>query len=165
MCLIVRDVGGFSLSDTHLLLFFCRRDVVGLWVRRFAFPESRGTRRWCAQLIGGSRLLYQLGWLCFLMVTGHSQSLACHVRSRAWFTDGHSFAFPDGISCRVPGLRSFIQFLRHLPLLRTSSTFPYPLCSHSSNTFIGEMAHDGDRGKHPRNKDSSHAAQTPPPLG
>jgi hypothetical protein len=34
------DVGGFSLFDPHLLLFLCRRKVMGPWVRRFAFPES-----------------------------------------------------------------------------------------------------------------------------
>jgi hypothetical protein len=28
MCVTVKDVGGFSLSDPHLLLFFYRRDVV-----------------------------------------------------------------------------------------------------------------------------------------
>jgi hypothetical protein len=34
------DVGGFSVFDLSLLLFLCRRDVIGLWVCRFAFPGS-----------------------------------------------------------------------------------------------------------------------------
>jgi hypothetical protein len=40
MRVTVGDVGGFSLSDMRLLLFFYRRDIVGLWVRWFAFPRS-----------------------------------------------------------------------------------------------------------------------------
>jgi hypothetical protein len=40
MRVTVGDVGGFSLSNMRLLLFFYRRDIVGLWVRWFAFPRS-----------------------------------------------------------------------------------------------------------------------------
>jgi hypothetical protein len=70
-------------------------------------------------------------------------------------------ALPFGISCIMPGLISFIQFLCHLPLLRSSSAFPCALHTHSSNTLVAEMAHDDDHGKHPRKEDSS---REPPPL-
>jgi hypothetical protein len=52
-----------------------------------------------------------------------------------------------GIHCRVSGLASSIQSLRHLPLHRSSSASPCPLHSHNSNTIIGEMDHGGDHGK------------------
>jgi hypothetical protein len=45
MCVTVGDVGGFSLSDPCLLLFFYRPDVMGSWVCQFAFPGSRGALR------------------------------------------------------------------------------------------------------------------------
>jgi hypothetical protein len=163
MCITVGDVGGFSLSDPHLLLFFYHHDVVGSWVRWFTFPGSQGARRWCTWLlIGGPRLYCQGGWLCLLVVTSHSRPLACHTRSRARLMNDHRFAFSYGISCRVQCLSSFIQFLRHLPLLRSSSAFPCPLCSRSSNTLVEEMAHDSDHGKHPHNEDSSRGLPPPP---
>jgi hypothetical protein len=60
-----------------------------------------------------------------------------------------------GLSCRVSGLGSSIQFLHRLPLLRSSSVSLRPLCSHSSNTLIGEMAHGDDCGKRPHDESSS----------
>jgi hypothetical protein len=40
MCITVRDVGNFSLSDPRLLLFVYNHQIMGAWVRRFAFPRN-----------------------------------------------------------------------------------------------------------------------------
>jgi hypothetical protein len=53
--------------------------------------------------------------------------------------------------------------MRRLPLLRSSSAFPCPLCPRSSNTLTKEMAHDGDRWKRPHNADSSCGLLPPHP--
>jgi hypothetical protein len=111
----------------------------------------RAAGRWAQALLSASVALITDGNRSFAAL-GLPRMISCTVYEHP------SLRLSHAVNCRVSGLSSSIQSLCHLPLHRSSSAPPCPLCSHCSNTLIGEMAHGADLGKRPHDESSS-----PPP--
>jgi hypothetical protein len=144
----------------HFLLTPSSRGVMGAPIH--LLRESRRARlmhvadRWAKPLLS-VRVVPVAGGSCSFMILSLPRMIPCTVHERS------SLCLSDGISCKVPVIKSPIWPFHSL--LHAGTTMPFfAFCfSHRLSILAREMAHGDDCGKCPRDEGSSHGSGLSPP--